>query len=189
MADREMSSGLITTATKNTVQYYELVYIGVNAGYYVTNAPFNINYNANDYLSAGALLSVSNITEDISFEIQKLSITISGIAYLHNDTEPFMKEILDLDYTDKPVAIYRKYFNMDNTPSDVVQVYQGYIDNATVTDGIGNGGGVNIQTSNHWANFSRVTGNYTNQTSQQELFAGDKGFEFAKEIQKQIEWK
>ena len=184
-----MGSGTIATATKQVVEYYELVYIGVDTGYYITNAPFDIEFDGNTYATAGALLAVANITEDIGFEIQKLSIGVSGIAYLRSDTNPFMMEILDVDYTDKPVTIHRKYFAPDGTPATPVMVYQGFIDNATVTDGIGTGGAVNIQTSNHWANFSRVTGNFTNSTSQQALFPSDIGYSFAAGIQKQIKWE
>ena len=53
-----MSSGLIATTSKPLVQYYELVYIGVNNGYYLTNAPFDISYGGNNYKMAGALLSI-----------------------------------------------------------------------------------------------------------------------------------
>lgn len=189
MANRDMSSGLIATATKQTVQYYELVYIGVDTGYYITNAPFDIVYDNNTYQSAGGLLDIANITEDIGFEIQKLAISVSGIAYLANDTEPFMKEILAVDYTDKPVEIHRQYYNVGGNLEDTVMVYKGFIDSAIVTDGLGEGGAVQISTSNHWANFSRVTGNYTNSESQQALFPGDTSYDNASEIQKQIEWK
>jgi hypothetical protein len=84
MANRNMSSGLIATTSKPVVQYYELVYIGVNNGYYLTNAPFDISYGGNNYKMAGALLSIDNIVEDIGCEIQKLNISISGLAYLEN---------------------------------------------------------------------------------------------------------
>ena len=43
MSTNRGMSGALTTTTENvTVQYYELVYIDVNNGYYLTNAPFDI---------------------------------------------------------------------------------------------------------------------------------------------------
>jgi hypothetical protein len=188
MTNRNMSSGLIATTSKHTVQYYELVYIGVNGGYYITNAPFDIYYEGNMYLMAGALLSVDNIIEDIGFEIQKLSIGVSGLAYLNDDSLPFMQEILGVDYIDKDVTISRAYYTNDVYQGGL-EVYKGFIDSAAVTDGIGNGGAVSITTSSHWSNFARVTGRYTNLSSQQSYFPSDMGFEFSKEIQKSIEWK
>jgi len=188
MANRDMSSALISTTSQNIVQYYELIYLGVNNGYYLTNAPWNINFGGQTYLSAGALLQIDDITEDIGFQIQKLGITISGIAHLDDDALPFMQEILAVDYTDKPVTIYRAYYEHD-VYVDSVQVYTGYIDSAAVSDGIGTGAGVAISTSNHWANFSRMTGRHTNSASQQSYFPSDMGFEFSKQIQKLIEWK
>lgn len=188
MSNRNMSSGLITTTSQPTVQYYELVYIGVNNGYYLTNAPFNISYGGNSYKAAGALLSIDTIVEDIGFEIQKLSISVSGLAYLSNDTLPFMQEILGVNYIDKDVVIHRAYYTHD-VYQDSLEVYKGYIDSALATDGNGDGAGVSITTSNNWSDFSRVTGRHTNTVSQQVYFPTDLGFEFSKQIQKQIEWK
>tara|TARA_B110000977_G_C11060689_1_gene485857 strand:- start:1907 stop:2485 length:579 start_codon:yes stop_codon:yes gene_type:complete len=189
MANRNMSSGLIATTSKPLVQYYELVYIGVNNGYYLTNAPFDISYGGNNYKMAGALLSIDNIVEDIGFEIQKLNISISGIAYLDDDTLPFMQEVLGVDYIDKDIIIHRAYYEYD-VYQDSLEVYKGFIDSASINDGLGEeGSNVSITTSSHWSNFARITGRHTNNTSQQSYFPSDLGFEYSKDIQKQIEWK
>ena len=184
-----MNPSLINETQKPVVQYYELVAIQAGSGYYITNAPWNISYNGHNYISAGALMNIDSIQENIGFEIERLSITVGGIDPLPGDSDPFITTVLNIDYVDKPVTIHRAYYNSD-IYVDSVEVYNGYINSAGVTNGLGDSGAVvRIETSNNWTDFSRISARYTNDTSQQNLFPGDLGFEYSVEVQKQVEWK
>jgi len=189
MTSRYMTPSLVTETEKAVVQYYELVAIRAGVGYYITNAPWDISYGGYTYISAGALLSIDSVQENIGFEIEKLSITIAGIDPLPGDSDPFIKTILAIDYVDKPVIIHRAYYNHDVYVNSV-EVYNGYINKAGVTNGLGeSGAAVRIETSNNWTDFSKISARYTNDTSQQNLFLDDLGFEYAVEVQKSVEWK
>jgi hypothetical protein len=46
-----------------------------------------------------------------------------------------------------------------------------------------------VETASHWGDFDRENGRFTNENSQKAIFSGDEGFQFARDIQKEIEWK
>jgi hypothetical protein len=189
--NRGMSSALTTTTKEATVQYYEIVHIDVNSGYYLTNAPWDIIYDGITYYAAGNMLELDGVEENVGFEIESLTINIGGIDPLPGDgTEPFIKKILSSDYVERNVTITRVYYDVDGGVVDGVVLYSGFINTASAASGLGpDGAAVSIQTSNNWTDFAKLSGRQTNDTSQQAVFPGDLGFEYAKEVQKQVEWK
>lgn len=190
MTSRNMNPTLATATQKSVVQYYEIIKIEVGVGYYITNAPWDITFGGHLYQSAGALISFDTVTENIGFEIERLGISIGGIAPIGADSQPFIKTILGLDYVDRPVTITRLYYTVSDTYIDSVQIYSGFITSASAASGLGeNGAAVRIETSNNWTDFGRKNGRLTNDTKQQSVFPGDLGFEYCREVQKQIEWK
>jgi len=190
MSTNRGMSGALTTTTENvTVQYYELVYIDVNNGYYLTNAPFDIVYDSQTYDAAGNMLELDGVEENVGFEIESLTVNIGGINPLPGDGDPFIKKILVSDYVDRSVVITRVYYQNDAIVDGVV-LYSGFINAASAASGLGqDGAAVSLQTSNNWTDFSKLSSRHTNSASQQSAFPGDLGFEFAKEVQKQVEWK
>tara|TARA_R110000796_G_scaffold88460_2_gene190284 strand:+ start:1833 stop:2414 length:582 start_codon:yes stop_codon:yes gene_type:complete len=191
MSTNRGMSGALTTTTENiTVQYYELVYIDVNNGYYLTNAPFDIVYDSQTYDAAGNMLELDGVEENVGFEIESLTVNIGGINPLPGDgSDPFIKKILVSDYVDRSVVITRVYYQ-DDAIVDGVVLYSGFINAASAASGLGqDGAAVSLQTSNNWTDFSKLSSRHTNSASQQSAFPGDLGFEFAKEVQKQVEWK
>tara|TARA_B110000908_G_C10250695_1_gene451860 strand:- start:1851 stop:2429 length:579 start_codon:yes stop_codon:yes gene_type:complete len=190
MSTNRGMSGALTTVTEHiTVQYYELVYIDVNNGYYLTNAPFDVVYNGQTYDAAGNMLELDGVEENVGFEIESLTVNIGGIDPLPGDGDPFIKKILVSDYVDRSVVITRVYYQ-DGAIVDGVVLYSGFINAASAASGLGqDGAAVSLQTSNNWTDFSKLSSRHTNSASQQAAFPGDLGFEFAKEVQKQVEWK
>ena len=189
MANRDMDGVLISETQKNTVVYYELVSIDVDDGYYLTNAPFDISHDGNTYIAAGALLGIDTVEENVGFEISQLAIVVGGIDPLPGENEPFIKKILTVDYVDRSVVISRIYYQF-STVKGVVQLYNGYINAASLERSFGDQGvAVKIETSNNWTDFNRLNGRETNDNSQQAVFPGDLGMEFCKEMQKQVQWK
>ena len=187
--NRGMSGALTATTKQVTVQYYELVHIDVNNGYYLTNAPWAIVYDGQTYEAAGNLLEIDGVEENVGFEIESLTVNIGGIDPLPGDGDPFIKKILVSDYVDRSVVITRVYYQ-DGAIVDGVVLYSGFINAASAASGLGqDGAAVSLQTSNNWTDFSKLSSRHTNSASQQAAFPGDLGFEFAKEVQKQVEWK
>jgi hypothetical protein len=47
---------------------------------------------------------------------------------------------------------------------------------------------VTITAASHWSDFNKKSGRRTNHNSQQIFFNGDKGFEFAPKIMRDLKW-
>ena len=122
--------------SRQTTAYYELVKIETSpTAYYITNAPFDVSYDSNTYKSAGAALSLGAIESNIEFQIPKLSIQIGGIYDIANgDMEPpFIQTVQSLQYVDRPVTIFRSYFDQGTSITNgTFEVFKGYIDSAVI---------------------------------------------------------
>ncbi len=76
-----------------------------------------------------------------------------------------------------------------NVAHEVV-LYKGYINSITAALGDqGDSTTASISTASHWTDFDRVSARYTNTNSQQNIHPADEGFSFAKEVQKEVQWK
>lgn len=188
MANRKITDPtLLNTVDNQTVTYYELVSFDVGDGYYLTNAPFDIAYAGDTYRAFGQLLGFDSVEENVQLEIATLKITVSGIAAYEDGSTP-AEDFLQEDYANKPVYIYRTYFN-DNGVIGTVEIYRGYITGATIQLAEDDVTSVQVETASHWIDFGRRAGRFTNNESQQHFYPGDIGLEYCSELQKEVEWK
>jgi len=190
MANRGITNqALIDAITAQTVQYYECVYIDIASGFYLTNGPRDITFGGNTYKAFGQLLSFDTIEENVNFEVPSINILVSGIdPYEPNSGEPFLKVVLENSYIDRTVTINRVFFDHDSY-IDGFLLFEGKISNAAATHGDDTSSSVAMEVSSHWVDFDRSTGRQTNSNSQQYHFAGDLGFDFSKDVQKEIKWE
>lgn len=193
MANRGITGTLLTEVQKKAVTYVDMVFIDVNGGYYVTTHNNPITYQSNVYQSFGQLLSFDTIEENINFEIPNIKITISGIpAHDNSNQTNFATTVIGADYTDKDVKIYRKYFNADGSEitqdEGVIQIFEGTIQDASIAANKETCV-VELTTASHWVDFDRQNGRFTNENSQKDAFSGDEGMQYARDVQKEIEWK
>ena len=78
----------------------------------------------------------------------------------------------------------------ENQVAHVTVVFAGFIDSMNITYAPeGDATQVSVDVSSHWSNFDRVSTRYTNNTSQQEFFPNDVGFEYSVDIQKEVVWR
>lgn len=186
---RTMSETLESFSETAAVEFYELVEINVGTKTYrVSNAPYNIEYGSNTFQAFGTLLSFDEIEENATMMIQKLTITVSGIASHEDSTVQPLQDFLGLDYTHAPVEITRVYYANDAYQGGF-QVFRGYISSASALVNTSDETTVSIQVANHFSDFDRQSGRYTNSSSQQRYFPSDKGLDFSKQVQKEIKWE
>lgn len=190
MAKRDMNSTLETASERISNTFYELVKITVGSKTYrLSNAPYSITISGDgDYTSFGPLIGFSDIEENATLEIQTLTIQISGIVINGETSITPVDDFLNTDYTHAPVSIRRVYTD-DSGIVGNFEIFKGYITGGTVAVNSSDSCSVSIAVANHWSDFDREAGRYTNSTSQQRYFAGDTGFAYASEIQKEIKWK
>ena len=190
MAKRDMNSTLETASERISNTFFELVKINVGSKTYrISNAPYNITISGDgEYSSFGPLMGFSDIEENATLEIQTLTIQISGILINGETSITPIDDFLNSDYTHAPVVIRRVYTD-DNGVIGNFEIFKGYITGGTIAVNSSDSCSVSISVANHWSDFDKEAGRYTNTTSQQRYFAGDTGFDYASEIQKEIKWK
>ena len=175
-----------------TIQYFDSVAINIDAthNYYITQAPYNLTLtDGNLYVAAGGLLQMTDFVDSATFAIEKLEIQLAGIVDLPGTSQSVLRTIQELEYIDKPVTIYRAFMEEFKVSHEVV-LYQGYIANISAALAEqGDSTTASLETASHWTDFDRISTRYTNQNSQHDLYPADNGFSFAKEVQKEIQWK
>lgn len=173
---------------KQVATFYELVEINLETSQYLlTNAPFDVTYDAKEYKAWGALLGFNDVEETATMQIVKLGITVSGIAGYEDGTSP-VQDLLTEDYTHAPVYIHRVYYG-ESGQIGGFEIYRGYITSAAIAFTNYGESSVNIQTANHLSDFQRISGRFTNTESQQFHYPNDLGFEYSPEVQKEVKWK
>ena len=183
---------------RQTTAYYELIKIETSpTAFHVTNAPFDVTYDGDTYKSAGAALSLGAIETNIEFQVPKLSITVGGIYDIANGDmdPPFIQTVQSLKYVDRPVTIFRSYFDQGTSiTSGTFEIFKGYIDGAVINYQPSGTTSVTLETSSQWVRFSDTNGRRTNTNSQRDKFSGtpgsiDTGLDNCKEVIKEIIWK
>lgn len=195
---------------KKTLQAYEMVWIDIDGGIFLTNAPVDIEYDEADYdevangtqpdwTSVGAFLGFSEISEEQEFGVSEVTVTLAGIP-LHdlkddqnNDVNLF-SEFLSNNFVDRKCKIYRAFFDEDTLIVDgadkaIMLMFDGLIDQPTITDDPASSTTVSVRVVNQWVDFQRTNGRHTNDAEQQVLHDNDRIFKFAKDSVKDIQWR
>jgi len=173
----------LATKNFNIVNLLEFQNIG-GSNTYLTDAPADITYSSNTYLSTRGMLGVSDITEENEIKIESVDITLSAVA-----TEN-VKLFLDYDYIDRRVLIHRTVlddnYTIIGTP---ILVFDGRLDQPRIQEDFQNRTAtLAVTATSHWADFEATEGRHTNDTEQQTLFTGDNFFANATETQKDVKW-
>ena len=181
----------------DTIQYFDSVAVNIDAthNYYITQAPYNLTIQlsptdpANTFIAAGGLLQMTDFVDSANFSIEKLDIQLAGIVDLPGTSQSVLRTIQELEYIDKPVTIYRSFMEEFKVAYTVI-LYQGYIANISAALAEkGDSTTASLETASHWTDFDRASTRYTNQNSQHDMYPADNGFSFAKQVQKEIQWK
>jgi len=184
MSQRGMSAAMLTEIAKQNIILFHLVQFHFSTIEYLTDWQADIPWNGNDYLSIGNLLHIAVITEDVNPRVGVINISFSGVNQANISTA------LTEDYTDKQVLIYRGFLDTSHDLIlDPILIYDGRIDSFELNENPDNSSSIlNWIVSSHWADFEKRSGRRTNDNDQQNLFTGDKGFEFSSEIVKDLKW-
>jgi len=151
---------------------------------YMNDGYKTITYATNDYVAVGNFMAFSNIVEAVEVIVSKVTMSLSGVD------GSMISRFLNKEYIDRTVKIYTAFLNDSQTLiADPVLIFEGRMDSPVISDNPLSGTAVvSVSATNTWVDFTRKTGRHTNHEEQQVFFSGDKGFEFASEIVKDIIW-
>ena len=182
-----LSSSLQDAVEKKVIQCYESLYIDIDGGIYITNAPMNITIDGDEYVSIGQFLGFSQIEENRLFTSSDITVTLAGIPAFETG-DSFLQQVLQHDYVDKEVKIYRTFFDHDSH-IDSFLMFSGRVDNPVIQDDPQDTTTVAANCSSHWVDYERTNGIMTNDNRQVALYSGDRGFQYANQIVKDTTWK
>jgi hypothetical protein len=183
--DRDSTAAFQTEIVKSANRPCHLVQIVFDSEtLYMSDAFKNISYGGNTYIGASDLLSFSDIEEAVVVIVSKITVSLSGVD------KTWISKILSQDYIDRTVKIYTAFLDTSfDLIADPVLIFEGRIDEPAITEEWESGKStVSVGCTNAWVDFTRNTGRHTNHEEQNIRFSGDKGFEFASEIVKDIRW-
>ena len=184
---------------RKTLQAYEMVFIDIDEGIRLTNAPRDIEYLGETYTSVGAFLGFSEITEEQEFGVSEITVSLAGFP-MYDLVDEFgepvnlFSQFLEHEYVDRTIRIYRAFFQEDalivdsGTPA-IMLMFDGLVDSPVIQDDPADNTTIAVKAVNQWVDFERTNGRRTNDAEQQVLFPGDRIFKFAKDNVKDIQWK
>jgi len=151
---------------------------------YMNDCYKTITYDGNDYIGVGHFLGFSDIVESVEVMISTVNLSLSGVD------GSMISRFLNKEYIDRTVKIYTAFLDSSqDLIADPVLIFEGRMDSTTISDNpIKGEASMSVSATNTWVDFTRQTGRHTNHEEQQIFFDGDKGFEYASEIVKDVIW-
>jgi hypothetical protein len=189
--DRGATSDFLAEVAKEANKPIHLVSVhfddDVTAGdqiVYMTDTVKDVTWGGNDYSAVGGLLTIAKISEEVDVVVSKIRMTLDGVG------SAWISNVLNKKYIDRQVKVYIGFLDDSNAViADPVLIFDGRIDRPAITEDPDRGTAtVQLTATNAWVDFTRVTGRHTNHEEQQLYFSGDKGFEFASEVAKDLPW-
>ena len=180
---RGLSSAVKTKLASGKFTMAHLVKLELNTTYQYTDYAVNIVDGSDTYVPNGFLHGIGAIAETASINIGSIDIAVSSA------TQTILSDVLTNGHLNRSVTIKRTILDTDDTvvTSGTFQIYAGYIEGMSITDRQGDSI-INFAVANHWADFQRIEGRRTNDSSQQHFFDGDKAFEFTSQAGKKLYW-
>ncbi len=183
--DRSSTAAFKTEIVKSQnrpVHLVEVIFDDENV--YMTDAYKSITYGGNSYLALGSFMGFSDIEEAAEVMVSSVTLSLGGID------QAWVSRVLNKAYIDRTVKIYTAFLNDAHALIvDPIIIFEGRMDQPTIVEDPDSGkSSVSISATNAWVDFSRKTGRHTNHEETQIHFPGDRGFEFASEIIKDVIW-
>jgi hypothetical protein len=191
---KTLVAALQTALGKKTLQAYEMVFLDVDAGVWLTNAPIDVDYGGDTFTSVGAFLGFSEISEEQEFGVSEVTVSLSGLPMhdlrdINGDPVNLFSMFLEHEYIDKTIKIYRVFFDDDQPITDgVMLMFDGRCDQPTISEDPTGNTTISVRAVNQWIDFERVGGRKTNHNQQLFFFPGDNFFEYVKDSVKDLKW-
>jgi len=188
---RKITAELQTKLESRKIFAADLVEIHVDTPIYFTTCNIDLTFNspttpdstAPTFLAQGQFIGFSNITESSDLRVGALDLTFTAVD------STMVAVVLNNDYIDKRVVIYRAILNNDYSflDTDVYLTFDGYITGYTIQEEAATAT-LTLECSSQFADFERTNGRRTNPSSQNLHFATDRGMDFSPQIVKDIKW-
>jgi hypothetical protein len=151
---------------------------------YATDSYRQLTWGGNTYLANGHLLSFAGVEESAELQVAQARFALSGVD------QSLISVVLVENVIDRRVRVWTAFLDIDDAIiGEPVLIFDGRMDAPSIDeDPQGGTCTVSISASNQFADFNRRAGRRTNDSEQQTLFPGDRGFEYVSALTRSITW-
>ena len=183
---RSLTTSVKNELATNDIRPVHLITIGFGTPVNITDCSFpltsSVSGSSVTYSSSDFVLGISNFTEETDVTKTSLTLTLSGAD------QTFISTCLNENVVNDSVQIFRGFLDDTNSLiADPFLLYDGQIDTFSIQESQTDST-VNIGIVSHWADFEKVSGRKTNNTSQKRFFSTDVGMDFSSQTVQDIKW-
>jgi len=181
---RSLTSAMQSAVTADLVRPIILVQCAFDSGNLnLWNGVGNLTVSSVDYVGAGTLLAIGEISETSELQANGITVTLSGI------TDPLLAKARDEDYQGRELKVLLGAMDSSNgVISTPVNVFSGFMDTMVINDS-SETATIQIAVENRLIGFERTR--VRRYTAEDQLidFPNDKGLEFVADMaEKEIVW-
>jgi len=181
---RSLTSGMVSAVTADLVRPILLVQCAFDSGNLnLWNGIGDLTVDSVDYVGAGTLLSVGEISETSELAANGMNLALSGV------TEPLISKARDEDYQGRELKVLMGAMDDSNSViADPVIIFSGFMDTMVINDGAETAT-IQVSVENRLIECERNRVRRYTSEDQKIDYPNDKGLEFVAEIaEKEITW-
>jgi len=173
------STAFLNALTADNFEYCFLVDLPV--GQHYTNHGSDLTVGTTTYVSNGLLVKFANINKTQELNLATYSLELSNVA------NTLAKAYAAGNYRGLSAVIKLAILVDDVIQGEPVILYKGTLDSFSVRES-GSNSNLTIKLTSHWASFNQMSGRYSSDRLQQDLFPGDRFFKYAHDEMSNIGW-
>lgn len=181
---RDLTSGMQTAVTADLVRPITLVQCAFDSGNLnLWSGIGDLTVDSVDYVGAGSLLSIGEISETSELSANGVTVTLSGV------TSPLLTKARDEDYQGRELKVLLGAMDASNgVIDDPIVVFSGFMDTMTINEG-GETATIQVTVENRLIEFEKTRVRRYTAEDQKIDYPNDKGLEFVAEMaEKEIIW-
>lgn len=152
---------------------------------YLSNTPFDVEYQGDIYLGNGQLLGLDKLSQSIDIRVSTSTVSLDAIDPAH------VAILLGNPQHGRSVSVALAILNNQyQVQGEIIRMNSMIIDGSPSIDDDPSKGEAKIKQklSSEFANWEATNGRRTTPASQQRYFPNDTGFDFAAESGKEVKW-
>jgi len=178
---RSLSSDLQTQVSAQQTKIAFLVELNLSTVVRLTDFYRDVTYNSESYEAGGSFLQVDSTSETGQIQVNEINILFSNV------TDQVRALVESGEFTDKKVEIYMAYFDVNESIVGAVNYFTGKIRNVSIQENIDDTT-LSLTVASHWANWNLTKGRHYTDESQQSVYSGDRGLEYATQTKSDVRW-
>jgi|TARA_Y100000114_G_scaffold155740_1_gene180703 hypothetical protein len=178
---RGLSSSLQSQIALDQNKIAFLIEINFSTPVRFTNHYADVTYDSNTYQAGSDFVDIDTANETGEAKVESIVINMTNVS------STIRNLVEGGNYTSTSVNVYLAFFDSNESLVDAVNYFSGFISNCNATDGY-EVSSVSIEVANIFANWNLKKGTHFSDESQQSIFSGDKGLEYADQVKADIRW-